>query len=84
MLVNRMHFELRRKITNKQNLGKKILNKKKWKKCWKKNCGKKYCERIILIKIYNEINQLKLSPLLHHLECIWEIHIHPHRFLFQA
>ena len=30
-----------------------------------KNVGQKYCETIILIKIYNEINPLKLSHLLH-------------------
>ena len=34
----------------------------------KKNVGKKYCETIILIKIYNETNQLKVSHLSHHIE----------------
>ena len=61
-----------------------MLSKKNWKKCWEKNVGKKYCETIILIKIYNEINQLKLVIYHTTSECIWEIHIHPHSFLFQA
>ena len=43
-------------------MGKKILSK-----TIGNNVGKKYCETIILIKIYNEINQLKLSHLSHHI-----------------
>ena len=46
-------------------MGKKNLRKKNWGKFRKNNFGKKYCEIIILIKIYNEINQLKLSHLSH-------------------
>ena len=68
-LVGLLNLQIIRKQTLNLNkkFGKKMLSKKNWKKCWKKNPGTKYCETIILIKIYNEINQLKLSYLSHHI-----------------
>ena len=66
-----MCVELGRKITNRKIRGKKCFKKIWEKKCWVKkigkNFGKEYCETITLMKMYNEINQLKLSHLSHHI-----------------